>query len=306
MRWTSRRVASRGAPTSSRAAGMATGPPPGDDRAGPTRPTVLVSAAKHSLCQSARLLWSTLPSLLYWPRGAATRRWRACGGMAWLAARTRIGRGSQRVEAASATTPDSPPPAGRRTRSLFGARPSSGLGHAATAGAGRQRHPHAPPAARARTAAAGADAEPGNGADRDDHGRESAVNGSIRSEHSIRIQGGAEGEIECARSVYVEEGARVDAKIAPPRSPFGRAKRDRVLQRSRGDQADRYGCRGRSTPLPHHAGRRILRRSAQDEEPRPARRRHDARPRRVPPPRPVDAAAPVPPGPSAARNAFES
>jgi cytoskeletal protein CcmA (bactofilin family) len=44
-------------------------------------------------------------------------------------------------------------------------------------------------------------------------GRESAVNGSIRSEHSIRIQGAAEGEIECARSVYVEEGARVDAKI---------------------------------------------------------------------------------------------
>jgi cytoskeletal protein CcmA (bactofilin family) len=44
-------------------------------------------------------------------------------------------------------------------------------------------------------------------------GRESAVQGTIRSEHSIRIQGGAQGEIECKRSVYVEEGARVSAKI---------------------------------------------------------------------------------------------
>jgi cytoskeletal protein CcmA (bactofilin family) len=44
-------------------------------------------------------------------------------------------------------------------------------------------------------------------------GRESAVQGTIRSEHSIRIQGGAQGEIECKRSVFVEEGARVSAKI---------------------------------------------------------------------------------------------
>ena len=44
-------------------------------------------------------------------------------------------------------------------------------------------------------------------------GRESAVEGTIRSEHSIRIQGVAQGEIECKRAVYVEDGARVSAKV---------------------------------------------------------------------------------------------
>lgn len=47
-------------------------------------------------------------------------------------------------------------------------------------------------------------------------GRESAVQGTIRSEQSIRIQGTAEAEIQCARAVIIEEGARVtaDSKIS--------------------------------------------------------------------------------------------
>ncbi len=40
-------------------------------------------------------------------------------------------------------------------------------------------------------------------------GRESTVEGTIRSEHSVRIQGVVQGEIECKRAVYVEDGARV-------------------------------------------------------------------------------------------------
>jgi cytoskeletal protein CcmA (bactofilin family) len=44
-------------------------------------------------------------------------------------------------------------------------------------------------------------------------GRESTVEGTLRSEHSVRIQGVAQGEIECKRAVYVEDGARVSAKI---------------------------------------------------------------------------------------------
>src|SRR5688500_3370740 len=40
-------------------------------------------------------------------------------------------------------------------------------------------------------------------------GEESSIQGTIRSEHSIRIQGAAQGEIESKRAVYVEEGARV-------------------------------------------------------------------------------------------------
>ncbi|HWP28422.1 MAG TPA: polymer-forming cytoskeletal protein [Chloroflexota bacterium] len=44
-------------------------------------------------------------------------------------------------------------------------------------------------------------------------GKGSAVQGTIRSEHSVRIQGTAQGEIESKRAVYVEEGARVSAKI---------------------------------------------------------------------------------------------
>jgi cytoskeletal protein CcmA (bactofilin family) len=44
-------------------------------------------------------------------------------------------------------------------------------------------------------------------------GRESSVQGTIRSEHSIRVQGAAQGEIESKHAVYVEEGARVNAKV---------------------------------------------------------------------------------------------
>ncbi|HLH20944.1 MAG TPA: polymer-forming cytoskeletal protein [Chloroflexota bacterium] len=44
-------------------------------------------------------------------------------------------------------------------------------------------------------------------------GRESSIQGTIRSEHSIRIQGTAQGEIESKHAVYVEEGASVNAKV---------------------------------------------------------------------------------------------
>ncbi|MBX5493080.1 MAG: polymer-forming cytoskeletal protein [Chloroflexi bacterium] len=44
-------------------------------------------------------------------------------------------------------------------------------------------------------------------------GRESSFDGKLRSEHSIRVQGEARGEIESKQAVYVEEGARVSAKI---------------------------------------------------------------------------------------------
>ncbi|HLI26977.1 MAG TPA: polymer-forming cytoskeletal protein [Chloroflexota bacterium] len=44
-------------------------------------------------------------------------------------------------------------------------------------------------------------------------GRESSFDGKLRSEHSIRVQGEARGEIESKQAVYIEEGARVNAKI---------------------------------------------------------------------------------------------
>src|SRR5262249_23736337 len=44
-------------------------------------------------------------------------------------------------------------------------------------------------------------------------GKESSIQGTIRSEHSIRIQGAAQGEIESKHAAYVEEGARVNAKV---------------------------------------------------------------------------------------------
>ena len=44
-------------------------------------------------------------------------------------------------------------------------------------------------------------------------GQESSIQGTIRSEHSIRIQGAAQGEVESKRAVYVEEGASVNAKV---------------------------------------------------------------------------------------------
>jgi len=45
-------------------------------------------------------------------------------------------------------------------------------------------------------------------------GQESSVQGTIRSEHSIRVQGAAQGEMESKRSIYVEDGARVAAGAA--------------------------------------------------------------------------------------------
>jgi cytoskeletal protein CcmA (bactofilin family) len=44
-------------------------------------------------------------------------------------------------------------------------------------------------------------------------GKESSIQGTIRSEHSIRIQGAAQGEVESRHAIYVEEGARVNAKV---------------------------------------------------------------------------------------------
>jgi cytoskeletal protein CcmA (bactofilin family) len=44
-------------------------------------------------------------------------------------------------------------------------------------------------------------------------GEHASFNGTYRSEHSIRIKGSAQGEIECQRSVYVEEKAKVEAKV---------------------------------------------------------------------------------------------
>jgi cytoskeletal protein CcmA (bactofilin family) len=44
-------------------------------------------------------------------------------------------------------------------------------------------------------------------------GRESSIQGTMRSEQSIRIQGAAQGEIESKQAVYVEDSARVNAKI---------------------------------------------------------------------------------------------
>jgi cytoskeletal protein CcmA (bactofilin family) len=44
-------------------------------------------------------------------------------------------------------------------------------------------------------------------------GRESSIQGTIRSAHSIRVQGAAQGEIESKLAVFIEDSARVDAKV---------------------------------------------------------------------------------------------
>ncbi len=44
-------------------------------------------------------------------------------------------------------------------------------------------------------------------------GEHASFNGTYRSEHSIRIKGTAQGEIECQRSVFIEENAKVEAKV---------------------------------------------------------------------------------------------
>jgi cytoskeletal protein CcmA (bactofilin family) len=58
----------------------------------------------------------------------------------------------------------------------------------------------------ARTSIAGDDVE-------STIGQHASVNGSYKSEHSIRILGSAQGEIECSQSVFVEENAKVEAKV---------------------------------------------------------------------------------------------
>jgi cytoskeletal protein CcmA (bactofilin family) len=45
-------------------------------------------------------------------------------------------------------------------------------------------------------------------------GEHSAFDGTFRSENSIRIRGIAKGEVECERSVFIEENARVSAKVS--------------------------------------------------------------------------------------------
>jgi cytoskeletal protein CcmA (bactofilin family) len=45
-------------------------------------------------------------------------------------------------------------------------------------------------------------------------GEHSFFDGTFRSENSIRIRGTAQGEVESDRSVYIEENARVSAKVS--------------------------------------------------------------------------------------------
>lgn len=44
-------------------------------------------------------------------------------------------------------------------------------------------------------------------------GEHSSFDGTLRSDNSIRIRGTAQGEIECTKAVFVDEDAKVDAKI---------------------------------------------------------------------------------------------
>jgi cytoskeletal protein CcmA (bactofilin family) len=44
-------------------------------------------------------------------------------------------------------------------------------------------------------------------------GEHATFNGTYRSEHSIRVRGAAQGEIECSRAVFIEENAKVEAKV---------------------------------------------------------------------------------------------
>lgn len=44
-------------------------------------------------------------------------------------------------------------------------------------------------------------------------GEHASFNGTYRSDHSIRIKGSAQGEVECQQSVYIEENAKVEAKV---------------------------------------------------------------------------------------------
>jgi cytoskeletal protein CcmA (bactofilin family) len=44
-------------------------------------------------------------------------------------------------------------------------------------------------------------------------GEHSFFDGTYRSENSIRVRGTAQGEIECAKAVFIDENARVSAKV---------------------------------------------------------------------------------------------
>jgi cytoskeletal protein CcmA (bactofilin family) len=45
-------------------------------------------------------------------------------------------------------------------------------------------------------------------------GEHSSFDGTYKSESSVRIRGSASGEIECAKAVFVEENAKVTAKVS--------------------------------------------------------------------------------------------
>jgi cytoskeletal protein CcmA (bactofilin family) len=44
-------------------------------------------------------------------------------------------------------------------------------------------------------------------------GEHTSFDGTYRSENSMRIRGSAQGEIECAKAIFVEENAKVSAKL---------------------------------------------------------------------------------------------
>jgi cytoskeletal protein CcmA (bactofilin family) len=45
-------------------------------------------------------------------------------------------------------------------------------------------------------------------------GEHSSFDGTYHSESSVRIRGSAQGEIECAKAVFIEENAKVSAKVS--------------------------------------------------------------------------------------------
>lgn len=44
-------------------------------------------------------------------------------------------------------------------------------------------------------------------------GEHTSFDGTYRSENSMRIRGSAQGEVECAKAIFIEENARVSAKL---------------------------------------------------------------------------------------------
>src|SRR3954451_4963998 len=137
-------------------------------------------------------------------------------------------------------------------------------------------------------------------------GRESAVQGTIRSEHSIRIQGGAQGEIECKRAVFVEEGARVSAKITASEVTISGELDGQVFSTGRVEikPTGRVSGEVNAPSLVMLEGAffdgqlRMKNRGQPDDG---TRERHEA-----PAPRPGRRGSPGPPGEAAARTAFEN